>query len=352
MKKWILVALAFGFCCFPLQGWTSGPDDWGYRYKTSRDIGGPVFNWRDISGVGEHLVMLDDDNEGPFSLGFQFVFYGQAFDSVFVCSNGWLSFTSRSHQFHHFLIPDTREPNCLQAPFWTDLDPSRAGSVFVYQDSSEFAASWLGVPHRHGLVPFTFQAILLGDGSVMFQYLSMEDSTRLDSSSVGIESGEGDMGLNFLFNGEPEAAIEDSLAIRFYTVTHDVNPIVIHSPLEKLFISVPSNPAVSIKNYGSVTESPTITCTVRDSSSFLPLYADTVVVSDLGCRDTVLASFKEWIPDEGACLVQFITSLASNDDASLDTLQRYCRVSKHADMAHDDGGPEGWYIVSGSPAST
>ncbi|TET46316.1 T9SS type A sorting domain-containing protein [candidate division TA06 bacterium] len=352
MRLPFIVVLSFVICALPFPVCASSPDDWGYRYVTSRDSGGPVFAWRDISGVGQHLEMLDDDNEGPFYIGFQSTFYDRVCDSVFVCSNGWLSFNSRSHQFHHSLIPSVKEPNCLLAPFWTDLDPSNAGSVFVYQDSSEFVASWLAVPHRRGSSPFTFQTVLLDDGSVLFQYLSMEDSVYVDSSSVGIENCEGDIGLPFSFNGTPEGAIEDSLAVRFYTVTHDVNPIVIHSPLTEEFTSVPRNPIVSIKNYGSASESPTVTCIVMDSLTHVPIYGDTVVVADLGARDTALVVFQEWIPEEGICLVQFTVTLSSNDDASLDTLGRYVRVSKHADMAHDDGTSEGWYIVSGSPIST
>lgn len=352
MKLNILVLFSICSLLFSFQAWASAPDDWGYRYITSRDSGGPVFAWRDISGLGQHVDLLDDDNEGPFLLGSPIQFYGKVCSSIFVCSNGWLSFTSRSHQFHHSLIPSDREPDCLLAPFWTDLDPSNAGSVFVYQDSSEFVASWLAVPHRHGSSPFTFQTVLLDDSSVLFQYLSMEDSVYVDSSSVGIENCEGDIGLPFSFNGTPEGAIEDSLAVRFYTVTHDVNPIVIHSPLMEEFTSVPRNPIVSIKNYGSVSESPMVTCIVMDSLTHVPIYGDTVVVADIGARDTALVVFQEWIPEEGICLVQFTVTLSSNDDASLDTLERYVRVSKHADMAHDDGTSEGWFMVSGSPLAT
>ena len=350
----LITPILFSVFCFlfSIRVCASAPDDWGYRYITSRDSGGPVFAWRDISGIGQHVDLLDDDNEGPFLLGFPIQFYGEARNSVFLCSNGWLSFTSRSHQFHHFIIPSDKEPNCLLAPFWTDLDPSNAGSVFVYQDSSEFGASWVAVPHHRGVNPFTFQAILLGDGSVLFQYLSMEDSIFIDSSSVGIENCEGDIGLPFSFNGTPEGAIEDSLAVRFYTVTHDVNPIIIHSPLTKEFISVPRNPTVSIKNYGSVTESPTVTCAIMDSLTHAPVYTDTVLISDLGARDTALVVFPEWIPDEGILLVQFIVTIGSNDDTSLDTLEKYVHVSKHADMAHDDGTSEAWYMVSGSPLTT
>ncbi len=351
MKRLTAPFLVASLFLLPTVVCASAPDGWGYRYKGSGDPGGPAFSWRDISLVGQHLPMLDDDNKGPFPLGFQMHFYGQVYESVFVCSNGWLSFTSSSHQYHHYRIPSQRDPDCLVAPFWTDLDPAQAGSIFVYQGLGEYVVSWHGVPHRRGSDGFSFQAVILEDSSVVFQYLEMADTLYLDSSSVGIENERGDIGLSVLFDGQPGGAVEESLAVLFYRPAHDVNPILIHSPLETHFTAVPCVPAVSIANYGSSVESPLVACTVRDSASLTVLYADTVSVSSIDPGDASLVFFEEWSPDEGTRLVQFIADIAVNDDSSYDTLERYLRVSRTGDMAHDDGLVDGWYIVSGSPVS-
>jgi hypothetical protein len=351
MKKMVVFVLLYSLCSLPGLVCGSAPDGCGYRFITSEEAGGPVFNWRDISVVGQYLPMLDDDNKGPFDLGFQIPFYGQMYESVFVCSNGWLSFTSSSHQYHHYRIPSRGDPDCFLAPLWTDLDPAKAGSVFVYQGPGEYVASWHDVPHRRGSGSFSFQAVILDDSSVIFQYLGMTDTLYLDSSSVGIENERGDIGLEYLFDGNPAEAIKDSLAILFFRPAHDVNPIIIHSPLETHFTAAPLVPAVSIANYGSSAESPTVSCTVRDSASLTVLYADTALVSSVDPADTSLVFFQEWSPGEGPCLAQFITDLSVNEDSSYDTLQRYFRVSSAGDMAHDDGGAESWYIVSGSPVS-
>jgi len=329
----------------------SPPDDWGYRYASSGGPGGPAFLWRDISLVGQSVLLLDDDNAGPFYLGFEFPFYAESYESLFVCSNGWVSFSSESHQFHHFQIPSDREPDCILSPFWTDLDPTKAGSVLVYQDLGEFVVSWEGVPHRRGLEGFSFQAVVLQDSGILFQYLSMVDSIHVDSSSVGIENEDGSIGLGYFFNGAPDGALRDSLALAFYTVEHDVNPVVIHSPLETHFTSIPCTPAISIKNYGNSSEAPAVMCDISDSATLLPLYSDTVAVPNINPRETLFVSFRDWVPDEGTRLVSFVSELSANSDGSLDTLERYVRVSAHADMSHDDGEADAWYIVSGSPVS-
>ena len=79
----------------PVLAGSGGPDAFGYRWMDSDDPGGPAFAWVDITGVGTPLGFTgDDQNLGPFPIGFEFPFYGSTFTSVRVCTNGWLSFTS------------------------------------------------------------------------------------------------------------------------------------------------------------------------------------------------------------------------------------------------------------------
>ena len=60
----------------------TGPDAFGH---TGDDI---PFNLRDIQATGTALVLTDDDSE-LVPIGFEFSFYGNTFDTVFVASNGF-----------------------------------------------------------------------------------------------------------------------------------------------------------------------------------------------------------------------------------------------------------------------
>ncbi|MEO0102427.1 MAG: hypothetical protein ABIK81_01850, partial [candidate division WOR-3 bacterium] len=61
----------------PILG-VGGPDAYGYRWIDSDTTapGAPVYNWIDITGIGDTIRGLADDNVlGPFPIGFDFPYY-------------------------------------------------------------------------------------------------------------------------------------------------------------------------------------------------------------------------------------------------------------------------------------
>jgi len=74
----------------------------------------------------------DDENLGPYYLGFDFPFYGNLFNSINVCSNGWLSFTSYYASYWNYPLPDPSAPENLIAPFWDDFYPGYGGEYWFY----------------------------------------------------------------------------------------------------------------------------------------------------------------------------------------------------------------------------
>ncbi len=52
----------------------------------------PVYNWVEISDVGTNLGLTDDSHITDVGIGFGFPYYGEVFNSMTVCSNGWHSF--------------------------------------------------------------------------------------------------------------------------------------------------------------------------------------------------------------------------------------------------------------------
>jgi hypothetical protein len=192
---------------------SGGPDDFGYMWIDSDEPGGPAYSWVDISGVGTNTgITGDDQNVGPFSLGFNFEYYGNTYNSVRVCSNGFLSFTSTATTYANPGIPSSADPNAVLSPFWDDLYPPSGGQIYYYQDTlnQRFIVQWNGVPHISSGGPYTFEAILYADGTIIFQYQTMV--SLLNSATIGIESPSGTDGLQVAYN---QNYVHNGLAIAF-----------------------------------------------------------------------------------------------------------------------------------------
>ncbi|MGQ9810917.1 MAG: S8 family serine peptidase, partial [bacterium] len=194
----------------PVTEGRGGPDGFGYRWIDSDELGGPVFDWVDITSVGTQIPMTGDDvNTGPYPIGFDFEFYGNTFDSFRVCTNGFLSFTSTSTAYSNQPIPNTGAPENLIAPFWDDLNFGTDERCYYYNDGTRLIVQWHEVPHYSVGGPYTFQAILYPNGNMVFQYLSMGEPTN--SATVGIQNDTKTDGLQIAFNAN---YIHDNLAIK------------------------------------------------------------------------------------------------------------------------------------------
>ncbi len=194
-----------------------GPDGFGYSWIDSDEPGGPTFNWVNIRGVGTQIIgLLDDNNLGPFPMGFSFPFYGNNFNQIRVASNGFVSFTSTVSPFTNGSIPSAAEPNNAIYPFWDDLlfSATNGSTAWYYYDAanSRFIVQYDSVPF-FGATPGrnTFQVILKPNGEVLVQYLAMTGT--VSSATVGIENANGTVALQVVFNA---AYIHDNLATRYY----------------------------------------------------------------------------------------------------------------------------------------
>jgi hypothetical protein len=194
----------------PLLVDAGGPDAYGYSWSDSDERGGPRFGWVDVTGVGALLPLTGDDRvSAPVSMGMEFPFYGAVFDSVRICTNGYLSFTSRDSTPAYAWLPNPTAPTNLIAPFWSDLDFGFTRHVYTHNDGNRFIVSWTAVPHYYLGGPYTFQALLYPSGEMRFQYLSMQPP--LDGGAVGIQNANRDAGLTVILNAP---YIHDSLAVR------------------------------------------------------------------------------------------------------------------------------------------
>lgn len=159
-----------------------GNDSYDYTLTTT------TYNWIDTRS---DLGITGDDQSKVISLPFGFTFYGVEYNSVYVCSNGFMSFTSNSTQYNPASIPNSAQPNALIAPFWRDLNPSADGRITYYAGSDKFVVTWEGVKNYRTDSRQTFQVILYPNGDIVFQYRDITDDV---TTVIGIENASGSKG--------------------------------------------------------------------------------------------------------------------------------------------------------------
>ena len=198
------------------------PDEFGYSWNDSDAPDGPEFAWRDISGVGAVLT-LPDDGSMVVPLPFDFPFYGVDRSSARISSNGYITFGPDGNDYGNDPIPDPWSPNGVIAAYWDDLNPELGGAIYYYADPSDgaFIIQYDGVPDYFGGGPYTFEIVLEPNGSMLFQYLDVDDASA--GATIGIEDDDGGIGLEVAFNS---TYVSDSLAV----LIEDPAPWLTESP--------------------------------------------------------------------------------------------------------------------------
>ncbi|MEK9138881.1 MAG: hypothetical protein AAB393_17305, partial [Bacteroidota bacterium] len=192
-----------------------GPDAFGYQWIDSDEPGGPTFNWLDIRSVGTPITGWSpnaDDGYANIPLPWGFRFYGVDHNSVNVCTNGFISFSSTSNSYANNAIPSIVEPNGAVYAFWDDLNLTSTGSVHYYHDvpSQRLIIQYTDVPYFTGTGRCTFQVVLIRNGDIITQYNSL--TGLLTSSTIGLENQTGTIGLQVVFNAP---YLHNDMAIRF-----------------------------------------------------------------------------------------------------------------------------------------
>jgi hypothetical protein len=223
-----------------------GPDGFGYYAIDNTDTAYdnvPVYDWIEIDpalgGSGTSVGLTDysrwSDDVQIMDLPFSFNFYGNDFDKISVCSNGWVSMGSSDlRHYRNWTIPSPGGPDNMIAVFWDDLLlQSGTGGVFTYYDEANhrLIIEWSDVRTYEGNVPESFQVFLYdpqfnagdrGDGRIVMQYktIQMVDSTT-GYATVGIQNEDRDDGLLYTYwNRYPggAAALASGRAIAFQSV--------------------------------------------------------------------------------------------------------------------------------------
>ncbi|MFX0043698.1 MAG: S8 family serine peptidase [Candidatus Hodarchaeota archaeon] len=129
---------------------------------------GAPYTW--IDATGGTALALGDDSYASISLPFDFIFYNQTFSTLYLGSNGYLSFTYPPTDYSNDPIPSADiDKHYLIAPFWDDLNPAGTG-VYVESFGTYWVGEWLDIYHYGGSLVGSFEVILYESGEIVFNY--------------------------------------------------------------------------------------------------------------------------------------------------------------------------------------
>ena len=167
------------------------PDGEGYRVSSSDlefdgDFGSRLV---DFLGIDGKPISNADNGYRDVSILTQFPFFGAFYDTLYVGTNGYITFTQGD-------TTSRISPSALAidlpriAPLWADLDVTDSGGIYYNRLSDRHIVTWnrAAQPLYSGISKF--QAVLYDDGRIAFVY----GKVKAQAALVGISPGhfEGD----------------------------------------------------------------------------------------------------------------------------------------------------------------
>ncbi|MFA7057469.1 MAG: C25 family cysteine peptidase [Candidatus Cloacimonadales bacterium] len=237
------------FVVIPISGvqatHPTGPDRHGYYAYGSNDTAypaAPTYEWIDVDpqeGGAGTLRIIGDDDSYVQALPFTFRYYGQDFNEITICSNGWMSFGATWYvNFSNSAIPSALGPKYQVCPNWDDLKglqtsqgvfANMRASTYYDEANNRFIIEWNDTYTQTTIDQFAdaalqkFQVVLEPlpdeDGDITFHYHTFSNpSTTSNYATVGIMNGNRDDGIQYTFaNMYPESAmpVSSGFALKF-----------------------------------------------------------------------------------------------------------------------------------------
>lgn len=230
------VANQFTTAVYSYSDSTAGSD--GYSYANSTFCASlaplrPTYNW--ITQTDNQINWGDNGDDSvlatPIPLPFPFKFFGNTYNQLWVCSNGWISFNDPTTLTAAVTrtpvsIPFTSGVTNYIAAVFSDLDNTNAtysdAATYYGNDASGFVITF-NHAHLFGSVDeyITFQLILKVNGDILIQYNDAESTAPAVTNitnfcSVGIENADGTLGVLYRLNGSGGPVFGSPLALQFY----------------------------------------------------------------------------------------------------------------------------------------
>jgi len=157
-----------------------------FGYRASSDISGinPAYEWNDISATGVN-VTENINGTGSYKLyhqvdlGFEFSFFGENEDSVYISRYGLLSFDKDPllalripMKYKNYYCPDRYiSAHGLQMNF----AEAKSGDVYFQRFPDKFVVQYENVPYENGYIgSLTFQIVLHDNGNINIYYKEVD----------------------------------------------------------------------------------------------------------------------------------------------------------------------------------
>lgn len=137
-------------------------------------------------GGGVPMGWHADDASWQYTLPFDFPFYGIKYSTVFISSNGLITFTNPDSSFSNS-IPALAQKLAM-APAWDDWVTYDPCDIYIWQTTTQVGIRWFVAAYSNRSISANFEAILGSDGLIQFDYAFSDGST---STTIGISNGVG-----------------------------------------------------------------------------------------------------------------------------------------------------------------
>jgi hypothetical protein len=199
-----------------------GKDNFGYMWTDSDGTVTVDYQWIDARDGTDVFGSIFDDDTAGVDLTFDFVFYGDTLNKIWISTNGWISFSQPSgatpSEPTNVSIPGGGDPDSLIAVFWDNMITGAGGGGIFYKISGsspnrKFIVQW-DIQRNDGS-RISCQVILYEHSNLIkFQYSEIDAAFgNGGSATLGIKKNS-TIGIEYSFNDN--TAVTPPLTILFH----------------------------------------------------------------------------------------------------------------------------------------
>ena len=167
------------------------PDGEGYRslrtdIEFNDDLGSKLDSFLGIDN--QVLDNADNGYRDVHLVGAQFPFYGISYDTIFIGTNGYITF-NQGDTSPRVSAAALAAGLPRIAPLWADLNATKKGDVYYNRLDDRHVITWNAIAEVSSSGASTFQAVLYDDGRIAFVYKKIKAKATL----VGVSPGNSEL---------------------------------------------------------------------------------------------------------------------------------------------------------------